>query len=158
MGQLEDALRNVALCRNGLQEATDKQKAIQARIDQTAVGRQLIWVKEDVVAIKALLARDEAHARQQTVVAYRLTSDKHPAEGASIRMTKSVDICGDMEDVKEWAIVYAPHMLQVHAPTLKKQILAGGVPEALAVIKEEPRGALAKDLSSWLTEEAETDG
>ncbi len=155
MGQLEDTLREVAQARKELEGTQAEIAAMRARLDATRDGMMIRALGENAALQKTLVGLAEGRARAQTAVAYRLTGNKHPAAGASIRMTKLVDICGDMDDVKAWAIMNAPHVLQVHAPTLRKQIVAGGVPKALAVIKEEPRGALAKDLSSWLVEEAE---
>ncbi len=155
MGQLEITLREVAQARKELEGTQAEIAEMRARLDATRDGMMIRALGNNAKLQKALVGLAEGRARAQTVVAFRLTSDKRPAPGASIRMTKLVDICGDMADVKAWAITSAPHVLQVHAPTLRKQILAGGVPETLAVIKEEPRGALAKDLSSWLTETRE---
>ena len=155
MEQLEDALRELARARQALDEALATQGTIQARISTTEDGQLLQGCKDDITWRKSQVAEAEKGARGWAVHMFRVTGNKQPAAGVSIRMTKLVDICGDMDDVKGWAIVHAPHVLQVHAPTLRRQILAGGVPKALAVIKEEPRGALAKDLSSWLTEETE---
>ncbi len=156
MEQLEDALRELARARQALDEALATQGTIQARISTTEDGQLLQGCKDDVLWCKSQVTEAEKGARGWAVHMFRVTGNKQPAAGVSIRMTRLVDICGDMAHDRAWAITSAPHVLQVHAPTLRKQILAGGVPETLAVIKEEPRGALAKDLSSWLPEEAET--
>ncbi len=155
MGALERTLRELARARQKLSEAQAWKAELQARIATTDDGQRLTSCNADIGWHKARVAETEKSARGWTVHMFKMTDNKRPAEGASIRMTKLVDICGDMADVKAWAITSAPHVLQVHVPTLRKQILAGGVPETLAVIKEEPRGALAKDLSSWLTDEHE---
>ncbi len=108
-----------------------------------------------MTATQARALYDRAQRPRKSHVTPRLNAALAAMLTGEIRVARESGAV--MADVKAWAITSAPHVLQVHAPTLRKQILAGGVPETLAVIKEEPRGALAKDLSSWLTEEAETD-
>ena len=94
MGQLEDTLFAVALSRRGLEHAQAQQAELQAAIDATEDGQRLAQLKEDVAALTVVVSQDAARARQQITVAFRLTGNKKPAPGASIRMVKTVAICG----------------------------------------------------------------
>ncbi len=155
MGQLEDALREVALGRANHEQASAWMDELQARIDETEDGKELRATEEDVAALRGVVSHWEAQARAQTAVAFRRTGNKRPAEGASIRMAKTVVTNASPEDVKAWAMENMPHVLRIHAPTFNAQVKTGGIPSRLASVTQEPRGALAKDLSSWLTETRE---
>ena len=156
MNQLEDALRGLATQRAAYQEECISIDVVKARIAATGDGTLLDRLEEDLLCRKGAMAQAEAHAREQAIVAFKLTGNKRPSEGASIRMTKTVVTNASPEDVKAWAMENMPHVLRIHAPTFNAQVKTGGIPSRLASVTQEPRGALAKDLSSWLTEETET--
>lgn len=158
MGQLEDRLFAVALSRKALRNARAKQDKLQAVVDATETGQHLAQIKEEAISLRAVVSQDEAQARKQTTADFAATGNKKPAAGASIRMCKRVEWRVNPDKVRGWALENAPILLDLGAAAFDRMVEVGGlVPEYIAKVVEDPRVTLARDLSSWLTEEAETD-
>lgn len=158
MGQLEDALREAALSRVNREQASNWMAELQSRIDETEDGRRLSKAKEEVASLRVVVSQAETYAREQTYAAFAATSNKKPARGASIRMSKRVEWRVNPDKVRDWALENAPILLDLGAAAFDRMVEVGGlVPETIAKVVEDPHVALARDLSSWLTEEAEGD-
>lgn len=120
----------------------------QLALEQTPEWQEVQRLKARLSEQRTLVALREGALREAALTAYRLTGDKNPAPGVSIKLFTKLDYIASA--ALQWCKVHASALVKEVLDTKSFEKIAESLPGAPVEVSEEPRVYVAADLSKVL--------